>query len=290
MVIGGVKSDLVGKESQKMGNQVSHLKLKEDIKSRPRPSLKVVSDNTKKRLKKDKQELVLSYRENGRKLARSFLKGWNIRMAYEDIDSLVDVALCEAAIRYKKDKGAAFMTFFYYHLRGYLIRAVACRARSNNIFFAVAEAQREVVGDWKPTPEDVRHWLSPEFSSLSESEKNRPESILLRKEKKFTCYKAISELDPLEQEVITRSYMGNESLIDVAKSLGYSRCHISRVKKKAIEKLRNILSKTGEFFEDYGKTAPVLPFTPNNQRGRRRRTLVIQSEIRKGLLQQVAFS
>ena len=49
---------------------------------------------------------------------------------------------------------------------------------------------------------------------------------------------ACKKLDSLERQVIERLFLGEEQLMDIAHSLGYSRCHISRVKKKALEALQ----------------------------------------------------
>ena len=79
-------------------------------------------------------DLILNHRENGRKLARSILRRWRVRMLTDEIDSIVDLTLCEAAKRFSTDFGASFMTFFFYHLRGHLVRAVANAAQASNLF------------------------------------------------------------------------------------------------------------------------------------------------------------
>ena len=56
--------------------------------------------------------------------------------------------------------------------------------------------------------------------------------------------KACDKLDSLEKEVINRVYLEEQQLMDIAHTLGYSRCHISRVKKKALETLFSELTKT----------------------------------------------
>jgi hypothetical protein len=42
--------------------------------------------------------------------------------------------------------------------------------------------------------------------------------------------------------VIERIYLKGQQLMDIARSLGYSRCHISRVKRKALETLYDDLT------------------------------------------------
>src|SRR3990167_8004194 len=78
-----------------------------------------------------KEKLILEYRANARKLSRSMLRRWHARLDLEEVDSLVVLSLCEAAARYGPNKGASFMTFLYYHLRGCLVRAVDAAANAN---------------------------------------------------------------------------------------------------------------------------------------------------------------
>lgn len=191
------------------------------------------------------QYLVLTHRDNGRKVARSLLRRWRVTMPVEEVDSIVDLTLCEAARRYNPEKGASFVTFLFYHLRGHLVRAVASATNESNIFLALLNAngaeRASVVVDaeaWQFASE-----LVPSLSRESEC----PESLLLQKERVSLCRAACSELDELEREVIERSYANDEALIDIADSLGYSRCHISRVKKRALSRLkRHIRSANAE--------------------------------------------
>ena len=184
--------------------------------------------------------MILEYRENGRRLARSLLRRWNVRMASDETDSVVDIALCEAAHRFSEEYGASFMTFLYYHLRGNLVRAVTNAAQANNIFLVFADSVS--AGEWKPTVEDVANWLAPEIMEQRHAELDSPEHLLIVKEEYEHCNNALNKLDELEREVIVRSYLNQEALVDIAKSLGYSRCHISRVKRRALENLQNIIS------------------------------------------------
>ena len=57
------------------------------------------------------------------------------------------------------------------------------------------------------------------------------------------CWQACKDLDPLEQEVVIRSFVHDQSLVDIARELDYCRCHISRVKSNALTKLRSVLEK-----------------------------------------------
>ena len=193
----------------------------------------------------DVSELILSHRENGRKLARSILRRWQVKMAAEEIDSIVDLTLCEAAPRYDVTKGASFITFLFYHLRGHLVRAVASATNETSIFHALAQSAGLDTTDWAipETEDEAATNVMPDYLMNTHHGMEEPESLVIEKERSELYTAACEKLDELEQQVIDRSYAGDESLVDIAKSLGYSRCHISRVKKRALERLRSYISE-----------------------------------------------
>jgi len=197
----------------------------------------------KKIVKKTFDELVLEHRENGRKLGRSILRKWRVRMPSDEIDSVVDLALCEAAKRYSPDKGASFMTFFFYHLRGHLVRTVSKAAQASNIFMAFAKNTGIEASQWHDIDADVLWGYVPDESVFGKKEVETPENKILRNEKIVECRQALSKLDNLEKQILIRSYEKEQPLVDIAKSLGYSRCHISRVKKSALSHMKANLSK-----------------------------------------------
>lgn len=189
------------------------------------------------------EELILEHRENGRKLARSILRRWRVRMVSEEIDSIVDLTLCEAAGRYSPDKGASFMTFFFYHLRGNLVRAVTTAAQASNVFLACAQGIGLDTSDWTFTGDEELLSVLPDFSELGHKEVETPEQSAIKKERETLCTEACNKLDQLEREIVLRSFEDEESLVDIAKSLGYSRCHVSRVKKTALSRLKTIVKE-----------------------------------------------
>ncbi len=209
------------------------------------PKLRVVKRKPSKRRLSQIEKLILEHRESGRKLSRSILRKWRVRMSSEEVDSIVDYTLCDAAHRYEANRGASFMTFFYYHLRGHLVRAVATAAHSNQIFVSFTKAQGLDVADWTITNEAGSYSAAPEFALFGQKDIEGPEQLLLRKEKISICRGACSKLDELEQEVLFRSFSDEQPLVEIAKQLGYSRCHISRVKRRALERLKSFLDVSG---------------------------------------------
>ncbi|MBX7145132.1 MAG: sigma-70 family RNA polymerase sigma factor [Oligoflexia bacterium] len=187
---------------------------------------------------RQQEELVLEYRLKARKLARSILRKWHSRLDLQEVDSIVDLSLCEAVRRYNPDKGASFMTFLFYHMRGNLIRAVSQAANSNLLPVGDGEAGESRL-------ETIKGVNAMEVAeALNSNEQALPDDSLLRKEMAGLSQEACAKLDNLEREVIYRIYIQEQQLMDIASSLGYSRCHISRVKKKALETLFTELSSS----------------------------------------------
>jgi RNA polymerase sigma factor (sigma-70 family) len=189
-------------------------------------------------------ELVLTYRIKARKLARSILRKWHARLDLQEVDSIVDLSLCEAVRRYNPTKGASFMTFLFYHMRGNLIRAVTTAATANTLPSAEGQG-RQLESTATSNAVIARGINAMEVAeALSSQEFVSPDESLLKKQVAHLSEVACSQLDPLEREVITRIFINEEQLMDIAHSLGYSRCHISRVKKKALETLYSHLAPT----------------------------------------------
>lgn len=214
--------------------------------------------------------LLLKYRNKARKLGRSILRRWHSRLDLSEVDSIVDLSLCEAVRRYNPTKGASFMTFLFYHLRGNLIRAVSTAVYHNSIpTFDQNESDVVEKGLFKGVS------ANEVAEALCSSEQEQPEEILLKQELVSMSTSACSKLDPLEREVIERIFLREQQLLDIAKNLGYSRCHISRVKKRALETLQGQLqSSYGEEFRksevpDDGEETPVE--IKRSKRVRRRR-------------------
>jgi RNA polymerase sigma factor (sigma-70 family) len=184
----------------------------------------------------EREDLVIEFRLKARTLAHSILRKWHSRLDPQEVESIVDLSLCEAVRRFNKHKGASFMTFLFYHLRGNLIRAVATAASLN--FVPLGDHENSEYGEG-------RNINAIEIAdTLCNHDFMAPDEVLLKKEIAGLSQKACERLDPLEREVIFRIYVQEQQLMDVARTLGYSRCHISRVKKKALETLFAELAPT----------------------------------------------
>lgn len=182
-----------------------------------------------------RQRLVMRYRLKARKLARSILRRWHCRLDLQEVDSVVDLSLCEAVNRFDPTKGASFMTFLFYHLRGNLIRTVTAAATQTAVPFA--ETDLAALAGHDSVENGGQANATAVADGMLFQERLLPDEMFLMKELISLSKEACAKLDALEREVVERIYVREEPLLDIAAALGYSRCHISRVKRKALESL-----------------------------------------------------
>jgi len=194
----------------------------------------------KQSAKTDAYELALKHREAARKLALSMIGKWKCRIEPQELQSVIDLALCEAASRYNRAHGAAFMTFLYYHLKGKLIKTIAARADQSLLFIDDYEKARlEVYGDDETSEVRSSEWLNYSSAVATYVE---PEDAYYRQQLIDICHKACLRLKGIERDVIWQVYFENKDLSDVTRTLGYSRGHLFRVRTRALEKLRRSVS------------------------------------------------
>ena len=184
---------------------------------------------------KERQALAVQNRESARKLALSMITRWKCRIEPDELQSVIDLALCEAAMRYDRAHGAGFMTFLYYHLKGKLIKTITARAEDNLDFVGDYEQPRAMMnGDGE---EGVR---SKEWKKLSfcDEEYICLDDVLHRQQLYDRCHQACQRLKGVERDVIWGIFFENKELSQVTSEMGYSRGHLFRVRMKALEKIR----------------------------------------------------
>lgn len=215
------------------------------------------------------EALVLKYRTKARKLGRSILRGWHARLDLEEVDSIVDLSLCEAVRRFNPFKGASFMTFLFYHLKGNLIRAVANAAASHTIPLFAQDAEAVERGEREHfCGHQLRGLSSNEVAdALTSEDVPLPDEVVWRKQLTSKSSSACEKLDELEREIIKRLFVQEQQIMEIAATLGYSRCHISRVKKKALETLHQEL-KEAVNAEDLGIAAEPQASTEEDEDSR----------------------
>jgi RNA polymerase sigma factor (sigma-70 family) len=184
--------------------------------------------------------LVEDHYESGKRLAWSFLNKWRVRIEEDEVTSITGAALCEAANRFNPNLGVNFKTFLFYYLRGMLLKEITKRVTDSK-FRAPSFQHLQEAND------DARGFALENY--YQEENDETPESILDQKQRIDLCRQATAGLDALEQKVLEKFFGEDESVVDIAKSLGYCRCHISRVKSKALNLLTDKLSTLSPAFE-----------------------------------------
>jgi RNA polymerase sigma factor (sigma-70 family) len=177
------------------------------------------------------QALVLEHVEHGKRLAWSFLSGWRIFLPRDEVESAVGAALCEAANRFDPSRKVDFKTFLFYHLRGMLLKEVSKTIEQQKLVQLSSFSADGSESSYEKTPVGIM------------VDYQNPESVMEQRELSARCWEACSQLDELEREVLVRCFVNDQSLIDIAEELNYCRCHISRVKSRALGKLSSVLGE-----------------------------------------------
>jgi RNA polymerase sigma factor (sigma-70 family) len=224
-------------------------------------------------------KLVIDHMDMGRRLAWKLLSSWNSRLADDEVVSIVGISLCEAAKNYDGREGTQFQTFLYYHLRGRLLKEIS-------EIVAVKKFQSDFVqkDNEYSFVEEKEHSI---WNELHGDDTKNPEKIAVDKEEQENFEKAFLSLDSLEKEVITRHCFKGESLMNLSDELNYCRCHLSRVKKRAINKLKKEVKDTPEYsFSDKSNSAGIRNAL-SYKGGRGRRKERTPSKVRAMVLEAV---
>ena len=181
----------------------------------------------------NKTDLILKHVELGQKLAWKLLNSWQARLPQEEVQSIVGISLCEAANNFDGRPNVQFQTFLFYYLRGRLLREITESVKARNFSIKSLNIDGNNISDGV-----LEDYLPDCFTAV---ETKNAENLLIESEDREVIEKSFSVLDSLEKEVIMRHYLEGQSLIDLAKELGYCRCHLSRVKARALAKLKKVV-------------------------------------------------
>ena len=191
-------------------------------------------------------DLVIEHRERARKLAKTLLRRWNVYLPRDEFESVVDYSLCQAARRFRPAKGASFMTFLFYHLRGNLLKYVREATKNSSMYCSIEDKFKNEIGESARLLVDGSRALFDEEQSILGGIVPSPEERYLSRERSQAFLNCCSGLTELEEDVIYRIYYKEEQIIAIAATLGYSRAHISRVKRSALKKLRQVFIEQRE--------------------------------------------
>ena len=191
---------------------------------------------------KERQELTLAHRVDAQRMARSLVRRWHSRIETEELDSVVDLALCEAATSFDATRGTRFTTLLFYHLKGRLVQTITSRANAAKTAGSLRRSSTawNENGSATEAADELRCVQCSPFSASDscECDDNRPDEAVLRKDIVDRCREAATRLRGLEREVMLRMYFADQEMSEITEALGYSRSHLSRVRMRALEKVR----------------------------------------------------
>lgn len=198
---------------------------------------------------------------------------------FEDFFNQGVLALMEGIEKFDPDRGASFNTFVYKRVRGALLNYMR---RQNWLPNRVRDARREIMAARaalqgkllrEPTDEEIAEYLDMPLQKLSstmaeiatadsvsleemieenyttmpalsdETEGAAVEDQILRSEMQEILAKAIAELSPKQQQVITMCYYENLNLREMGEILGLTQQRISQIRTSALAQLKSALEK-----------------------------------------------
>ena len=233
----------------------------------------VESDSIKYLSISERNNIALEYRFHARKMAHGILARWHVHLNTEDLYSIVDQSLCEAVSRFDPERGVSFITFLFYHLKGNLVKTIKYQTKGSVVSFINDEIKGDNNSSFKGEGSRlVENEGINEMSFLDMKMIESPEDSLLNKEGVNVVALACEKLDKIEKEIIYRLFINEEHVFDVAASLGYSRCHVSRIKKSALFNLRREIARIyDEIYKEEGKVVCRVPRQISRRQNRTRK-------------------
>lgn len=175
----------------------------------------------------EQERIILAHRESARKMALKLLRRWGAQLESDEVDSIRDLALCEAAKTFSPSNGTKFVTYFFFFLKGFLIREITRRASGVNEC---------------PVEESEFERAASDNNMCHKDSFPMPDDALYQSELRNKCEEALQELSPIEQKVVNHVHVLGYKVAAVARKFGYSRGHVSEIRRKAFGKLRTRLN------------------------------------------------
>lgn len=214
------------------------------------------------------EEVIHEYRHFVEAQASKLHRQLRLRVEREDLIAYGMVGLLQAWRRYDPSSAAAFTSFAFHRVRGAMIDGCrkegwAPRERKATKPKAIAaandymEAQREAnqslpaSGSLTESIERVASTVGDvltifflehsELAQLDVTEDSPQHEALAREDVQKRLLAAIAQLDESEQRVIKRHHFYEDSLTEIAQTLGVSTSWCSRIHARALKKLRDVL-------------------------------------------------
>lgn len=213
----------------------------------------------------DRERLVVEYWYLCRRGARRFLRRGLDRA---DLEQVAAIGLIKAVDRYDAAQAAPFEAYAWILVLGELMHFV----RDSERVIRAPRSVRELERRWsaaerhlwmalgrEPTDDDVARCagISPahagevrlfresgkvvSFELLGDAEERTLGRGIDEVLDRLTVEHMLHHLLPLEREIVSAIHLEGASVVEVARRLGYSRRHLTRLHRGAIERLRSVV-------------------------------------------------
>jgi RNA polymerase sigma-B factor len=216
------------------------------------------------RRNEDRDALVEEYRYLCRRAARRFLRDGVDRC---DLEQIGAIGLIKAVDRYDAAQTTPFEAYAWLLVLGELMHHVRDgerllraprRVRELERRCAAAERDLRALLGREPREDDVAGYINAtpaqwreiqayrasgrvaSFDALTPSEEPRPLDTFDAVLDKLTLEKFFSTLTPLELQIVRSIHLDGVTVVDLAKRLGYSRRHLTRLHRGALERMQTV--------------------------------------------------
>lgn len=219
----------------------------------------------------DRQNLVTEHLALAKSLALSVARSLSLRPdLYEELFSLANQGLSEAAVRYDPSRGTAFSTYAYYRIRGTIYdglrnmgildrrqrNRVLSDQRSDEVMEQTLTNRREaasVTGSLESAIEQMGEMVANlipvqlvcmDVEELSDrNETGDPSKKAEETELQAILHKTMDKLPELERKTLELTYFKEMSLKEAGDVMGLSRSWVCRIHCRAIRLLRAAMAK-----------------------------------------------
>lgn len=169
------------------------------------------------------------------RIARKIHNQLGGRMPLDELVSLGNEGLVEAAHRYDPGAGASFKTFAFYRIRGAMLDGVGTLAPLTRSAYRRQRDQGVPAPDARPTGSDPVE-LAGTSDTAGEIYRTQMRALLER---------VIAELPESEQVLIRACYFEDMTILDAGKRIGKSKSWACRLHARALADLRAELERRG---------------------------------------------
>jgi RNA polymerase sigma factor (sigma-70 family) len=156
------------------------------------------------------------------------MRSWHLRLSPEELQSLADLALCEAAHRFHPHRNTLFSSYLFLCVRRLAHRTLSDQIRQARVQSALDRTALPE-GRTVEAVEDV-------------SDHGSPEQVYVRSQARDKLRQALSTLDARERDVISALYLREATVTDLARTRGCSRMYIYTLRRRALARLRDALA------------------------------------------------